>query len=433
MSADYAGAVERGIITELEAAQLERLDAVIGRAQTGSGLNELDDEPRFGLDDLAVPSEYDSFEALPRENGSEPPAEAAGLELRIVSAEDFAAIEEPGAEALVGENEAAALIPEDGDVMFYGNGGAGKTTLAIDLACHVAAGDDWLGIPVGRPARVLLIENEGPRPLFRAKLRRKLAGWTGSPVEDRLIVLESPWARLRFDELAGREAIAGAVRQAEVDVLIVGPLTASGMNAAGTLQQVREFMELVGQTRKLSGRRLVVVLIHHENKGGQVSGAWEPAGDTLFHVTGQGHGRTRLGIQKARWDSKRHATALNLLWAEGDGFTVEEKPELDDEGIVEKIIEAVDADPGMGVTKLEEATPGVGKERRKKVRDGLLADGRIVNVGKDENGQEVALDRVVERVPARLFLAHDPTISHLRRDSGAGGAQVLPFPDRGDS
>ena len=40
------------------------------------------------------------------------------------------------------------LIPEGGDVMVYGDGGAGKTTLCLDLACHLAAGDDWLGIPV---------------------------------------------------------------------------------------------------------------------------------------------------------------------------------------------------------------------------------------------------------------------------------------------
>ena len=35
--------------------------------------------------------------------------------------------------------------------MFYGDGGAGKTTLAIDLAFHLAAGEDWLGIPVRGP------------------------------------------------------------------------------------------------------------------------------------------------------------------------------------------------------------------------------------------------------------------------------------------
>ena len=52
----------------------------------------------------------------------------------------FVEVVEPGAEALLGEAD-EALIPEDGDVMVYGDGGAGKTTLCIDLACHLAAGD----------------------------------------------------------------------------------------------------------------------------------------------------------------------------------------------------------------------------------------------------------------------------------------------------
>jgi hypothetical protein len=40
---------------------------------------------------------------------------------------------------------------------------------------------------------VLLVENEGPRPLFRKKLRCKLAGWQGSPLAG-----SSGSRRLRF-------------------------------------------------------------------------------------------------------------------------------------------------------------------------------------------------------------------------------------------
>ncbi len=92
-------------------------------------------------------------------------------ELSFVSADAFVDVDEAGAAALVGDDE-NVLVPEGGDVMFYGDGGAGKTTLMLDLALHLAAGDDWLGILVERPVRVAIIENEGPRPLFRAKLRR---------------------------------------------------------------------------------------------------------------------------------------------------------------------------------------------------------------------------------------------------------------------
>ena len=243
--------------------------------------------------------------------------------LHLASAEEFAAVDEPGADALVGTKD-AALVPVGGDVMVYGDGGAGKTTLVVDLGCHLAAGDRWLGMPVTRPARVLVIENEGPRPLFRAKLRRKLAAWNGSPLDGRLKVLEAPWATVTLAEEEWTARLADAIREDEIDVLIAGPVTRLGMDEAGTLQQTRDFMRLVEALRAQSGRRLAVILVHHENKGGTVSGAWEGAGDTLLHVEGRGPGHTRLLVQKARWSSEHHGTGLDLAWAEDEGFTIED-------------------------------------------------------------------------------------------------------------
>jgi hypothetical protein len=328
--------------------------------------------------------------------------------------------------------EDAALIPEDGDIMFYGDGGAGKTTLAIDLACHLAAGDSWLALPVAQQSNVLLIENEGARPLFRAKLRRKSEAWTGSPLGGRIRVFEQPWAWFTFADGAKRETLAAKLRELEIDVLVVGPVTRSGMDQAGTLQDVRDFMVLVGELRRLSGRRLTVALIHHENKGGQVSGAWEGAGDTLFHVQGQGHGRTRLVVQKARWSSTHHATSLHLVWTEGEGFAVDERDELDDETLAEQILAVIGENPGTGWAKVEDATPGVNRQRRRDVRDGLFVAGRIVNVRRKKGEPDRGLDHVEEATPARLYLADDPTISHLRPESGADGAQLEnPAPARG--
>jgi hypothetical protein len=307
---------------------------------------------------------------------------AESVELTVDSLEDFVAVDEPGADALLGDAD-GALIPEDGDVMMYGDGGAGKTTLAVDLAFHLAAGDEWLGTRVARPARVLLVENEGPRPLFRAKLRRKLDAWDGSPVDDRIAVVSAPWARLSFDSDVCRVELAAAIDELEVDVVIVGPVTRSGMNEAGTLQEVRDFMALAGDVRFRARRRVAFVLIHHENKGGQVSGAWEGAVDTLFHVQGQGHGKTRLFVQKARWSSSHHGTAQVLQWAPGDGFEVDDRPEVTEDTIADGILAAVVELPGGSWSKIRANVTG-NAELAAEVRDRLLAAGRIVNTSTRE-------------------------------------------------
>jgi len=240
----------------------------------------------------------------------------------VVSLEEFVAVDEPGAAALVGDAD-GALIAEGSDVMVYGDGGAGKTTLLFDLAFHLATGQAWLGIPITRAMNVLILENEGPRPLLRQKLRRKFDAWSGPSVEGRIRVFERPWGEFTFADEAWRQKLAADVKQAEIDVLIAGPLTRLGMDSAGTLQETAAFMRLVGDVRRQSGRPLTDIIAHHENRAGTVSGAWEGAGDTLLHVQGAGNGHTIVVVQKARWASAWHRKTLKLAWTDGDGFELE--------------------------------------------------------------------------------------------------------------
>ena len=376
---------------------------------------------RLALVDLAADLQALATTLEPEQ---ETPADGDGPALRWVTLDEFVSVDEPGAEALVGER-GDALAPQGGDLMFYGEGGAGKTTLEIDLAFHLAAGDDWLGQAIPRPVRVGLVENEGPRPHFREKLRRKRAAWAGSPIGGRLRILETPWAQLTLDDEDHARSLAAAIATLELDVVMVGPVTRSGMNEAGTLQETRDYMNLVAAVRWRSGRPVLFVLVHHENRAGQVSGAWEGVVDTLLHVQPQGHGKTRLFVQKARWAPSVHKTALQLLWADGEGFTVEEKPELDDDTFAETLVAAIRANPGEAWRAIEQQTKGVGRDYRMTIRDRLLAAGRIVNVARVD-GADVALDHLPERRPSRLHVADDPAIAHLLLTPGAGQEQAAP-------
>jgi hypothetical protein len=355
-------------------------------------------------------------------NGPAPTAGEGGL--HTVSVEEFAAVIEDGARPLLGE-DGQVVIAENSDVVIYGDGGAGKTTLTIDLAFHWATGTDWLGIAVPRSVKSLIIENEGPRPLLRAKMNRKLAGWPGRPIDGRTRIVDEPWAGFTLANEQHRRELADTIAAEDVDAVILGPLVCAGMEAAGTLQEVREFLRYLADVRRHAQRRVTFILIHHENRAGKVSGAWEGATDTLLHITGMGHGQTRIHIQKARWASDYHAQTISLAWSGVDGFQAEDKPELSDDEIAERLLAVVAGNPGIGWTDVEKATPGVGRGRRREIRDGLFSTGQLVNIGK-RDGAEVWLTECPERMPARLFLPDDPTIRRLRPDPGADGAQTAP-------
>jgi hypothetical protein len=171
------------------------------------------------------------------------------------------------------------------------------------------------------------------------------------------------------------------------------------------------------------------MLGHHENKGGSVSGAWEGVGETLWHVQAQGHGHTRLFLQKLRWADEWHGRSLHLSSASGQSFTVDEKPTLDDDAIADLLLEAIRENPGAPWTQIAKAVKGVRDERRRDVRDRLFAEGLIVNVVR-RDGAEVAIAECPERRPSRLYLADDPVIVHLRPDPDAAGPQ-MPLPGVG--
>jgi hypothetical protein len=248
--------------------------------------------------------------------------DAAEDAIKVVTLHDFVSVTEDTAEPLIGDRN-DSLLPVNGLLLMYGDGGAGKTTLSVDALAHLASGTDWLNNQVQQPLRILLIENEGPRGPFREMLARKVERWNGNTFTPNVHVLEEPWTYFTLKEPDYRHALADQIDRHEIDLVIVGPLASIGAKGTGTPDDVNEFVEMVGDLRRQTERVFALWIVHHENKQGDVSGAWERVPDTLVHVSAQGNGRTRVNWRKVRWSSRLHGTTTNLLWDDG-GFTIDE-------------------------------------------------------------------------------------------------------------
>jgi hypothetical protein len=161
------------------------------------------------------------------------------------------------------------------------------------------------------------------------------------------------------------------------------------------------------------------VLIHHENKNGKVSGAWEGAVDTLLHVNAQGNGRTRVFIQKARWSSAQHGTTLELRWASGEGFELTDPEPPRPERTWDEIADYVLEHGGCGWNEVDKAVSGRSDYLRER-RDQMLAEGLLINAGA---GQRFELWHRDD--PAR------PALDTTASEPGRGWDAVASDPGRG--
>jgi hypothetical protein len=305
--------------------------------------------------------------------------------VEFVSIAEFVANPVQQAEPIVVDADGSTVIAADGLGITYGDGGAGKTTLWMDGAMHFAAGDPWLGgllIPA-RPLKVGWIENEGPQEEFRRKLERKLAAWGDRLPPDSFHVLKAPWGALNLTLTEHREGIAAAIRTLDLDILFLGPLNDLGMVGGGTPDEVRNFHTCLKDVQKLADRLVSLMVLHHENTAGRISGAWAGKPDLLVHVTAQGNGKTRVLWQKAKWSSSLHNTSSQLHWAEHEGFELADaepnRPERTWAGIEEYVLK----NGGTAWGPVMDAVSGKGDYLAKR-RDQMLADGLIINVGKGQ-------------------------------------------------
>lgn len=293
----------------VEAAQhrsLHTAAVAIENAQANGGLAahpELIDQMQVAIDQARV---------LPGEPGiPEGPV--------FLSVYDFISREIENPEPLLGTEERQVLA-RGCLAILAGRPGTGKTTLIVDMACHLAAGLDWPPADDSeraptpwncpKPLNVALIVNEGPEGSFQAKVQDKIERFPHSIREagGTLLVQAWRWGAFSFGDRDAFSRAAEELHANDIDLVIGDPLLSLGPEGVGSPRETSDFVQLLVPLGLKSTRAFL--FLHHfrertekdEDELGRLSGAWGGHLDTLLSLAATHSKDTlRFAYPKLRW------------------------------------------------------------------------------------------------------------------------------------
>lgn len=210
-----------------------------------------------------------------------------------------------------------------------GHGGAGKTTLAVAHAAHVAAGRGWGPFPVVKGRVVFLsFEDEGAdivRTLQDVvvayglppdEVERNLIVYDGTDTETELAIESTEGGAVRLDFTAMMEVVEQVC--AGADLVIIDNASDTFGGNENNRRQVKAFIRRLARKLARANDAAVVLLVHINKDAAKGNGKGENySGNTAWH----NGSRSRLALveseagiellhEKARWMSKAEPVRL---------------------------------------------------------------------------------------------------------------------------
>ncbi|MGK2740342.1 AAA family ATPase [Tepidicaulis sp. LMO-SS28] len=209
------------------------------------------------------------------------------------------------------------ILPRNSLICVFGKRGQGKTFLALDWACSIAAENEWLGhqvlAPSDRPNRIVYLLAERPDGLLR-----RLHGWikhrheTGDETttetkgreifdagDGQFFFAETP---VRIDQEHERNALVENLSKLPpIDLIVVDPMISfmgGSENEARDMQRFIEGLRVVSTELNCS-----ILLVHHEGKkanGARGSSALEAGMDTVLNLKGRNQYQSVIEMTKQR-------------------------------------------------------------------------------------------------------------------------------------
>jgi len=153
-------------------------------------------------------------------------------------------------------------IPASGTTMVFGESGAGKTFVTLDIACSIAAGREWMGQRT-KPGVVVYLAGEG-----NYGIRQRVAAWCRHHGVENLDNLLISNKGIDLDSASAAAQIIAAVREltdADSVIVVIDTVNNHMSGDENAARDVRNFFNAANVVA--SALRSAVVLNHHVGHG----------------------------------------------------------------------------------------------------------------------------------------------------------------------
>ena len=240
------------------------------------------------------------------------------MQFNFYTPEDIAALGSAKREWLV-----PGLLEKDTTTLLIGAPGAGKSFVAVDLACALTHNYPWLGLySVERPYPVYYLSSENP-----SSITRRIMAWKSSHQNPQTLaplkVTTEP-SILNDDLRESQESLVEWMDQPGLLIIDTWSRALPGLNenSASDVSEIIRFLDLVRQATGCT-----ILIVHHMTKsdgGARGSSALPGAVDMEFTLRkSAGGGETReLALTKNKDGMEGLLTALRIVPFEYNGDQV---------------------------------------------------------------------------------------------------------------
>lgn len=253
---------------------IDRLEASCPDYHLGENLGEVRDGPRVhpaAPPTCANDSDEDEYDipppTLPRRASDHPPKPR--LELTIKSPREIAESIQDDRDLILGDR----VIARGQSTTLIGASGLGKSTMALQAACCMAAGIDFLNFKNhAGPLKVLFLQNENSHRRIQNDLNgmAKHFGSDYDLVSENLLI-QTPESEMDFDLCLDSERVekrvAGIVKLINPDVVILDPLNNFTSGDLNSDQIMRSICMRISKVCRSGNLDRAVILLHHALTG----------------------------------------------------------------------------------------------------------------------------------------------------------------------